>query len=331
VSAIVEGRAVTASDPDLDIGSVQRQAIDWLVRMGTNSPSSRDQADLERWRTLSPDHEAAWQRASLFGAELKALPYPAEILAGNVVALPHRPRIDRRTALFGGSLAAIAASVVLLVDPPMGLWPSLAELAADHRTGTGQRLAFVPAPGVNVELNTRTSLSVAKAGRAVALIDGEAFLTIAAQRTPFEVETAGASLRATKARFAVQSLDEGLSVICADGSVSCTHAGHVVEIHQGEKLVLSSTGTTVRSRPDLSVALAWRRGLLIFDGTPLNQAVHEINRYFPGRLILTDSAATSRPVSGIFHIDHINLAVVQIEQLTGVSATYLPGSLVLLG
>jgi transmembrane sensor len=331
VSAIAESRVVTASDSDMEIGPVQRQAIDWLVRMGTDSPASRDQADLERWRAQSPDHEAAWQRASLFGAELKALPYPAEILASNVTALLRRPRVDRRTVLFGSSVAAVAATVALLVEPPMGLWPSLAELTADHRTGTGQRLAFAPAPGVNVELNTRTSLSVAKAGRAVALIDGEAFLSVADQKTPFEVDAANVTVQATGAHFAVRSLDGGLSVICADGNVSCAHAGRLLEVHPGEQLTLSSTGTIVRSRPDLSIALAWRRGLLIFDGTPLNQAVHEINRYFPGRLILTGSAATSRPVSGIFHIDHIDLAVVQIEQLAGVSATYLPGGLVLIG
>jgi transmembrane sensor len=331
VNAIAESHAVTASDSDFEIGPVQRQAIDWLVRMGTDTPSPGDQAELERWRALGPDHEAAWQRASLFGAELKSLPYPAEILTGKVTRLPRRPRVDRRTAFFGGSLAAVAASVALLVDPPMGLWPSLAELTADHRTGTGQRLAFVPVPGVNVELNTRTSLSVAKAGRGVALIDGEAFLTVADQKTPFEVDATNATLRVTSAHFSVRRLDGGLSVICASGSVACAHAGSLLVVHPGEQLVLSSSGTIVRSRPDLSIALAWRRGLLVFDRTPLNQAVHEINRYFPGRLILTGSAATSRPVSGIFHIDHIDLAVVQIEQLAGVSATYLPGGLVLLG
>ncbi len=322
---------MTASDSELEIGRLQRQAIDWLVRMGTDSPSARDRAELEQWRAQSPGHEAAWQRASLFGAELKALPYPVEILADNVTALQRHRRVDRRTAMFGGSVAAIAASVALLVDPPMGLWPSLTELTADHRTATGQRIAFVPVPGVNVELNTRTSLSLAKAGHAVSLIDGEAFLTVADQKIPFEIETPNVTLRATRASFAVRSLDGSLSVICANGSVSCAHAGQLLEIQAGEQVVVSGTGSVARSRPDLSAALAWKRGLLIFDGTPLDRAVHEINRYFPGRLILTGSAATSRPVSGIFHLDHIDLAVVQIEQLAGVSATYLPGGLVLLG
>ena len=43
--------------------------------------------------------------------------------------------------------------------PPLDLWPSLADLASDYRTGTGER-RNVDIGGVSVELNTRSSLNV---------------------------------------------------------------------------------------------------------------------------------------------------------------------------
>jgi transmembrane sensor len=81
--------------------------------------------------------------------------------------------------------------------------------------------------------------------------------------------------------------------------------------------------------PDLT--LAWRRGLLIFQAAPLGEAINGINRYFPGRLILAHAELGARPVSGVFHIHQIELALTQIQQLTGVGATRLPGGVVLIG
>ncbi|MCW4463868.1 twin-arginine translocation signal domain-containing protein [Sphingomonas sp. BT-65] len=69
--------------------------------------------------------------------------------------------MGRRSFLAGsGAIAAGLAGVLVLRDPPLGLWPSFAELLADYRTGPGQRQKLVPMAGIELELNTRSSLSL---------------------------------------------------------------------------------------------------------------------------------------------------------------------------
>ena len=46
--------------------------------------------------------------------------------------------------------------------------------------------------------------------------------------------------------------------------------------------------------------LAWREGLVDFDGEPLNQAVDEINRHNHRHIIVDDSDLAARPVVGLF-------------------------------
>lgn len=88
----------------------------------------------------------------------------------------------------------------------------------------------------------------------------------------------------------------------------------------------------VREEPaDPLVRLAWRRGLLILRQTPVSRAIPQINRYSPGRLVLTDNSKRAWPVTCVFHIDQIDLAVVQLQRLLNVEATRLPSGVVLLG
>lgn len=68
------------------------------------------------WETLGPD--------AFVGAAAAKRPVPAGL--------------SRLGHLVGSVAAAMAASATYLVmQPPMGLWPSLSELAADCRTSTG--------------------------------------------------------------------------------------------------------------------------------------------------------------------------------------------------
>ncbi len=86
-----------------------------------------------------------------------------------------------------------------------------------------------------------------------------------------------------------------------------------------------------RTNANEYVRLAWRRGLLIFQGTPVTAAISQINRYFPGRLVLTDNTKGDWPVTGVFHVNQIELAVLQLQRLLNIQATRLPGGVVLLG
>ena len=45
--------------------------------------------------------------------------------------------------------------------------------------------------------------------------------------------------------------------------------------------------------------MGWREGVLVFRDMPLSEAVAEINRYRPGRIMVLDDALAARRVSGV--------------------------------
>jgi transmembrane sensor len=67
----------------------------------------------------------------------------------------------------------------------------------------------------------------------------------------------------------------------------------------------------VRSIPrtETERRLAWRGGMVIFDGEPLSAAVAEINRHSRRKIVINDPALAARPVVGIFRANDIETFV----------------------
>ncbi|MFX8868155.1 hypothetical protein ABTM84_19475, partial [Acinetobacter baumannii] len=66
---------------------------------------------------------------------------------------------------------------------------------------------------------------------------------------------------------------------------------------------------------DLAQATAWQSGMLTFDNRPLKEVVDEINRYRPGRIIITNAELGRRIVNGSFRQDQLGAFVAQVQQL----------------
>lgn len=295
------------------------EAADWLVRLASGEATQADADELATWRSQSTDHDEAFRKVASIHMLTRA------------VAQEPAPVIDRRAVLTGGSVLAAVIGTFGIVRPPLSLWPSLAELMADHRTGAGERYTFSPVRGVEVELNSRTSVSLIGAGHGIALINGEAFIVAQSTRQPFIVEASGYDIAARSATFNIQSLGERLRVTCTQGMLECTRDGQRERIQAGEQLALAQSGEAIRIKVDPAKATAWRQGLLIFEGTPLADVVEQINLYRPGRIILTDGALGHRSVNGVFHTDRIENTVAQIQQALGLHVRHLPGGVLLLG
>ncbi|MBN9505352.1 MAG: DUF4880 domain-containing protein [Altererythrobacter sp.] len=346
-----------SSDGSLDGGyaPLDVEAVDWVVRLTVGQLSDADRDAFDRWRGASAEHERAFAAASDLCGQVRRIAIaidPAD--AGRIAperdlesdnVLPFLPPsgqqplssgrtgpqrgLSRRAFMGGGAVAASLAGGLLMVNPPLGLWPSLAELMADERTGAGERRSFSPMAGVDIELNSRSSASRIRDG--LDLIGGEAFVSVAGTEQPFRVTAGGRTLTASRATFNVQAYANELCVTCLSGSVDVGHGAGSETLGAGREILFLAGGGVREAPADPLVRLAWRRGLLILRGTPVSDAIPQINRYYPGRLVLTDNSKASLPVTGVFHVDQIDLAVVQLERLLGVGARRLPGGVVLLG
>ncbi|MCG2841832.1 DUF4880 domain-containing protein [Sandaracinobacter sp. RS1-74] len=316
-----------------DFEPVRFEALDWASRFAIGPVSDADRLEFDDWRAASPAHAEAFEAAAQFIEDLRAADLPrdrARFANDNVsTADGGEARLNRRAFLGGSAVAASIAAGVIAAQSPLGLWPTLAELLAEERTGMGERRRLTPMAGVEIEMNARSSLSHLDNG--VRLIAGEIFVAVAEQGGPFRVEANGMTSIARSAQFNVNVLDHELCVTCLDGRLSAERAGTNVRLQAGEAVTFLADGTLQQAKADREAVTGWRSGLLMFKGTPLASAIGEINRYYPGRLVLRGSTLNNFPITGVFRVNQIELAVVQVQQLTGVSATRLPGGVVLLG
>lgn len=320
----------------------------WVRLMASGSVRPQDARRLERWCALSDAHTAAFkaaqelwrelgpvaQQAGAGDAELAAIRRAAaagKSVTGRAGRLSPSARTSRR-AFFGSVVAAsVAAAGVVLVYPPLALWPSIATWKADYRTGVGEQMQLALAPDVAVQLNTRSSVAVrAEDGAAVGveLIDGE----IAVNAGPKFSVGAGQGIiaaQSSSSRFEVRHLGASVCVTCMEGRVNVALAGNTQTLRTNQQMVYGNAAPVV-GEVDAQSQSDWQHGVLSFRQTALNQVISEINRYRPGRLVLMASSLEQKPVSGRFRIDDLDKAIAQIQRLFRLDATTLPGGVVVL-
>ncbi|MGK5060530.1 FecR family protein [Janthinobacterium sp. LB2P49] len=309
------------ADSDADIG---QQAAAWWARLRSDDFTQADADALRAWCARSPAHARAWRELKQVWQALDPALQEAAPQRAAVLAFPLRPG---RRAFLGGALAAGVA--VLALRPPLGAWPSLQELSADYRTGTGEQRQVALSQQMTVQMNTQTRINV-RAPEAIELLDGEAEIFASGARQPVTVVAGAGRLLAQSARFNVRHTDDAVCVTCLAGAVEVHWQQRRQTLDAGQQLVYDERSVQAATAAPAEEASAWRTGALSFVGRPLADVVDEINRYRPGRVVLRNAELGRRLVRMRFSIGQIDGALAMIRDLYGAQMTSLPGGIVLL-
>lgn len=313
--------------------ALEDEAFEWLTRLTSGEVTVAELQAMARWRAQSPGHEAALAEAGkLWHAVKPAVEAVAQqekgVSAGSV-------RTDIRTgrrALLGGALAAGAA--YLIVRPPLGLWPSLSELASDYRTATGQQRRVTTEGGALIELNTQTSIDIrpsAGGTERIELIAGEAAIATSANASRAIMALAGEGrATAADATFNMRRSGAAVCVTCMRGAILVEHRGRPVKLQQRQQISYSDAGMGTLVEVDPAGVTAWRDGILVFHDEPLGHVIEEVNRYWPGRIIVANAKLGERLVTARFKLDHLEDAITQIKLVFHANVTRLPGGVVVL-
>ncbi|STQ92289.1 fec operon regulator FecR [Janthinobacterium lividum] len=305
--------------------AIGREAAAWWARLRADDFTQADADALRAWCALSPDHARAWRELKQVWQALDpALTRAAAPQQAAVLAFPARPG---RRAFLGGALAAGVA--MLALRPPLGAWPSLQELSADYRTGTGEQRKVALSQQMTVQMNTQTRINV-RAPEAIELLGGEAEIVASGARQPVSVVAGAGRLLAQSARFNVRHTDDAVCVTCLAGAVEVVWQQRRQTLDAGQQLVYDDRGVQAAMAAPAGEASAWRTGALSFAGQPLSRVVDEINRYRPGRVVLRNAELGRRLVRMRFSITQMDGALAMIRDLTGAQMTSLPGGIVLL-
>lgn len=323
------------------LDEVTRQALDWVARLKTGDPRQSDLDACRAWRAQSPEHETRFREAAKLWSQLRIA--AVELREEEATARASEPVIASplsaaryllgRRAFLGGAITASAAAY-MVVRPPFELWPSLAELRADYRTAKGEQRRVDLGGGASMEMNTQTSIRVKAlaGGLGIDLISGEALVeTRAALDNPLVLRAANGFISSHDAtRFNVRCLDGQVEVTCLQGTVNVEQRQQSVRVQADQEITYTDRGLGVLATADPSDRTSWQNKTLIFRNRSLYEVVKEVNRYLPGRIVVTNAALGKKVVNGTFQIDRLNDVIGQVQQLFGAHAISLPGGLTLL-
>lgn len=283
---------------------IEESAARWLIRSEEPDWSQRDQAALDAWLAESAAHQVAywrlehgWHQAD----RIRAL--GPNVLVQDAMATPVRRRW--RQMVIAASLIAVA-SVTLL-------WKAKeAPAVSPQRYATpvgGHELVPLP-DGSKIELNTATVIRavVSKRSREVWLDQGEAYFEIKrADGRSFVVHAGNQKITVLGTKFSVRRDGGKITVSVVEGRVRVDDAAQTEGLQSsivtaGDMVIAEGTETLLARGSDerVSNALAWRDGMLAFDGVTLAEAASEFNRYSRMSIVVSDPEVGEIRIGGSF-------------------------------
>jgi len=148
-------------------------------------------------------------------------------------------------------------------------------------------------------------------------LDGEAWFQVAHGERLFEVVTASGDIRVHGTRFNVRTWAGATSVYLESGSVSFSNAIATVLLEPGHVATSDGDLTPIsvdRGRTD--IYLAWTRGEMILDATPVSDVLLELGQHYGVRLAAPDSVLAT-PVSGRFVLGDLDRTLDALSLATG--------------
>lgn len=306
------------------------EAAEWWAEMrAAEMPRARREAFVE-WLRESPLHVSEmlhvvqvddalthferWTRISTEGSAqddtVLEFARPRSLAPTNLPESPVAPTLTGRGRRHRVWLAAgVAASSLLVVG--LSVWLSLSGQIIETERGERREVALADGSVLQVDPQTRMRVKLREKTRRIELEQGRALFRVAKDpQRPFIVQANDTVARAVGTSFAVEHKSQDVVVTVAEGKVAVSvlpanarQAGPdlFAMLIANEQLTVDRSGSSASVRKvDSNRELAWTRGRLVFDDTPLAQVLSDFNRYNRVQLRIEDAALAARPVSGTF-------------------------------
>jgi len=294
---------MSAAGSATDLNAIDLEALRWVLLMERGSLPADQQRQLSAWITADVRHRGALIRAQAASLRLNRL----SALAGgrSVFEAPAHGLVSRRRAL---AIAASAAGTLGLLTWESREW--LEDLLAGTRysSATGEMRKVVLPDGSIMTLNTQSEVRAhyTRHTREIHLTKGEVLFTVAHDPSrEFVVRIDSWSVAAVGTAFDVRRLNRtSLDIAVTEGVVEMRPPAqpHQRLIALQEASLDGAGQIAVRqiSDAELQRRLAWRTGLIVFDGETLRQALSEMNRYSRRQLAVDDPDLAERHIVGVF-------------------------------
>jgi len=312
-----------------------------LDRYLAGEASSTDAAAVQEWLAQDSDHPRLLDdlrliRRAAAGRAPNSSTDGAWAKAVDALRVAPQPRVSRR--LLRAALAAAAVVIALIGGSALlrraPQWREFATTAAQRmvvRLPDGTQVTIAPRSRVRYAADYGTHRDL--------YLDGEAYFQVAHDaRRPLRVHTAASLTEDLGTAFAIRAYADQVAteVVVAEGRVALRRADTAAS---GPALLLGARdlgrleqdgGATVRRGVDVARQLAWTRGVLSFDGTPLGEVVRTLERWYDVEIRVADSALAARRLTATFQNESIDLVLQRIALTVGLRVERADGSVILL-
>lgn len=338
--------------------STDEEAAAWMARLDRGL-SPDEQARLHEWlRADAKNADALLALAALWDdldvlAELSAL-LPLERAAARSGARGRRGLIWAATA----GLLAIAAVAGLIVHQHGShdtIDAALPTVALTFETEIGGRKAERLPDASTVTLNTDTAVRIEYSAdaRDVYLERGEVYFAVAAEpERPFRVHAGGSTVEALGTAFNVKMAAGNVEVTVTEGRVKLRdrasappiaseelrgHGIFDVTLIEGEVALLDQAERVQDAVPQISrlgpaqldIKLAWQRGMLIFEGEPLDVMLEEMERYTTIDFVVEDERLRGIRIGGYFRAGDVDALLIALRENFDIESERVDDTIVL--
>jgi transmembrane sensor len=316
-------RLVEFPDPAL----LREQAAEWVVRR-QRGLSAREQQEFQRW-CASPAHLRMLRQMSALFGEMDQMGALADGLPD--IAQRRRGTLRRwRPAIAAGLVTGVLVTGVSLYRQNGSTAPAAVAAAQSFETTVGEHRTLPLSDGSVLAINTDSLVEVqpfAAATRELRLVRGEAHFTVAHDASkPFRVQAGSQMIQAVGTAFDVRLHPAGdIEVVVTDGRVKLIPGNAAGEhLDRGQVLRIGVDGSARLTRLDndaLGSRVAWRSGMVVFDGQTLATALEEFSRYTAMRFVIEDPRLRQMRVGGYFPAGDTGYLLEALQASFGLSAT----------
>ncbi|WP_051236513.1 FecR family protein [Ottowia thiooxydans] len=250
-------------------------------------------------------------------------PSKESILAeGRAMTAEKRSRRKRAVQL---SALGFAVAALWIVDPA---WRS-----EEITTAVGERGSWTMADATQLELNTGTRLVIETRlrSRRVRLEAGEALFEVTHGWRPFIVQAGETRIRDIGTVFNVRRFaHEEIQVSVLQGAVEVQHGPSLQILEASQEAKVKNGNLSPVRKVDVDAVRDWQRGRLQFTGTPLADAVAELQRYRRAPIVLQDAEAGSLRLSGVYDVQSIEPLLDTLPKILPVTLKRQPDGQVLI-
>jgi transmembrane sensor len=292
--------------------SVVDDAARWYARVNAPDCTGRDREEFEAWLRRSPEHWRAYADAERTVRRFdQLLEIDSQLRAlADEAGVRRREAARRRWTAPAALAASLIVALVVVRFGSMGEHTPTAERFATNVLEQ-RDITLADSSVVHLDVGSEIAVNMTQQLREITLTRGRAIFDVAKDwKRPFVVTAGGTRTTALGTRFQVEHGPERVVVVLTEGSVSVAPSNKESADHPApweerlapnEQLSLEDgRATPLKTSVDTYMVTSWSRGRLVFRGTPLAEAIEEVNRYSTRKLRLADPSLASLTVGGNF-------------------------------